>query len=117
MSEDGEKKNPRELRLSNGRTVIINLNKLSLRDVQHYASIKVPPYEEEPEGGYKGKEKADFDQRMQKRAAVLREVSEIRAKCSDLTTDEVERLGYEDYAVLGSKISDFIINPMAADPN
>lgn len=130
MSENGNK--PRELKIQDGRTLTVNLNWCSMPQVMEYLNTVVPPYEVKPEGtkpeGIDGKALKDYEEnlakaqkaheeRVTKREAVLAQVAEFRGKCCGLTAEAVMGLGYEDYALLGKKITDLIIDPVGADPN
>jgi hypothetical protein len=116
MSDNGDRKNPREMKIEGGKTLIINLNRFSVGAVLDYINTVVPPYESAPVEA-KDKEQAAYEERQTKRAAVLRQVAEFRGKCCGLTADEVQALGYEDYVLLGKKITDLILDPVGADPN
>ena len=124
MSDNGNK--PRDLKIQGGRTLTINLNWCPMPKVVEYLNIIVPPYEAQPEEPdaktpeareeHKGR-MAKHKEYMAKREAVLAQVAEFRGKCCGLTAEEVMGLGYEDYALLGKKITDLIIDPVGADPN
>jgi hypothetical protein len=116
MSDNGDKKNPREVKIEGGRTLNINLNCFSVNDVLAYVNTIVPPFEAEPAEAT-DKERTAYAERMAKRDAVMRQVAEFRGKCCGLSTDEVMGLGFEDYVILGKRITDLIIDPVGADPN
>jgi hypothetical protein len=117
MAEENDaKKNPRELKLASGQTICVNLNSVVLQEVIEYVNIKFPLYEPE-DSTLDNKAQEARAKRMTDREAGMLKVAEFRARVSGLTPDQVRKLGYEDYAVLGRKITDLITDPLGADPN
>lgn len=96
---NGNGEGPRDVRISDGRVLTINLNALNWRDVREYVA-GVPSFDpHEPH----------------KTIEAERRHAELKGKTCGLTADEVMTLGYEDFTRLGRKISDLIVSPVETD--
>ena len=117
----GPKKNPRELKLSGGKTVSVNLNGWTWADVREYARLEIPEHlPDRADFANKADETAYRTRREQSLAdekAAMRRIFEMRAKVCNLEPDEIENLGWEDQALLGKKINSLIVDPVGADPS
>lgn len=98
---NGIKPNPREVELSDGRKLTVNLNAFTWREVREYVA-GVPSFDPaHPEAS----------------EASERRHAELKGKACDLTADEVLALGFEDFSRLSRKISDLIVSPVETDPS
>ena len=98
---NGDKPNPREVKLSDGRKLIVNLNELTWRDVREYVQ-GVPSHDpEHPEAASEAE----------------RRHAELKGRACGLSTDDVLALGFEDFSLIGKKISDIIVDPIGTDEN
>lgn len=98
---NGQEPNPREIVLSGGRTLTINLNQLNWREAREYTA-GVPPFDPtDPE------KSSDAERRH----------AELKGKACGMTADEIQALGFEDFMLLSQKISDLIIKPVESDPS
>lgn len=96
---DETKANPREVKLSDGRVLTINLNGLTWRDVREYVA-GVPPFDpKDPEAS----------------KAAERHHAELKGRTCGLTADQVLELGFEDFGRLSARVSGLIVNPVEAD--